>query len=309
MSDQPVDALVTHHQWDINGLDMHVVEAGEGPLVVLLHGFPDFWFSWRRQIPVLVDAGYRVLAPDLRGYAGTEAPAGVGAYRLEHLVADVIDLIDVAGADHASLVGHDWGGILAWSVAAAHPDRCRRLAVCNIPHPRAVTRALRHPSQLLRSWYTYAFQVPVAPELALQARNGALLRQVLRSGATRTDSFTDEDLDRYVDTLVHRGNLTGPINYYRAAGRGRSRLPGIRQGVRWLMPVNQPVLVQWGERDQALISELADPPRGLVPHATTIRYPHAGHWVHLDEATAVGSELLRFLDDPPGPGTERGRRY
>jgi epoxide hydrolase 4 len=225
----PVDDVVTHHRWTVNGLDVHLVEAGEGPLVVLLHGFPDFWYSWRRQIPELSAAGFRVLAPDLRGYADTEVPLGVAAYRLEHLVADVADLVTVAGERSAHLVGHDWGGIIAWTAAATHPERCDRLAVCNTPHPRAVRRAFRHPRQLVRSWYTYAFHVPVVPELALRARDSRLLRQVLRAGAMRDDSFSDADLDRYTEALLGRGDLTGPINYYLPVGRAPLRWPFARR--------------------------------------------------------------------------------
>ena len=297
MTIPPVDELITHHHRTVNGLEVHLVEAGEGPLVVLLHGFPDFWYSWRHQIPALAAAGFRVLAPDLRGYADTEAPRGVTAYRLEHLVADVVDLITVAGEQRAHLVGHDWGGIVAWTAAAAHPERFDRLAVCNIPHPSALRRALRRPSQLARSWYTYAFQVPIAPELALRALHGRLLRRVLRAGATRRDSFSDADLDRYTHALLDRGDLTGPVNYYRAVGRTPLRWPFASQGPGAPHPlaVRQPVLVQWGERDHALIPQLAEPPRDLVPDARTIRYPDAGHWVHLDEAEAVNTELLRFL--------------
>jgi len=295
----PVDDLITHHHWTVNALDMHLVEAGEGPLVVLLHGFPDLWYSWRRQIPALAAAGFRVLAPDLRGYADTEAPRGVAAYRLEHLVADVVDLVTVAGEQRAHLIGHDWGGIVAWTAAATHPERFDRLAVCNIPHPRAFRRAFRHPRQLVRSWYIYAFQVPIAPVLALRAHDGRLLRQVLRAGATRSDSFSDADLDRYTDALLGRGDLTGPLNYYRAVGRTPPRWPfaSHEPGAPHPLAVLQPVLVQWGERDHALIPQLAEPPRDLVPDATTIRYPGAGHWVHLDEADAVNTQLLRFLAD------------
>jgi epoxide hydrolase 4 len=279
----------------VGELRMHVVEAGDGPLVVLLHGFPDFWYSWRRQIPALVAAGYRVVAPDLRGYAGTEAPRAVDAYRLERLVADVAGLIDAMGEERAALVGHDWGGLVGWAMAETHPELVERLAVCNLPHPTSFARGLLTTAQLLRSWYAYTFMLPGLPELALGANDAALLRRVLRSGAQRPDSFTDGDLDRYVEALTVQGDLTGPVNYYRALGwrvvRRAGRLgPGLGAD-----PVTQPVLVLWGDRDAALAPALADPPAELVPDARVIHFADAGHWVHLDAADEVNAELLSFL--------------
>jgi epoxide hydrolase 4 len=293
-----VDDLVTHRRITVGSLDMHVAEAGDGPLVVLLHGFPDFWYSWRRQIPALVDAGYRVLVPDLRGYADTDAPRGVTAYRIEHLVADVRGLISAAGQDRASLVGHDWGGIVAWAAAGAHPEGIERLAVCNGPHPKHFQGALFSSRQLLRSWYVFAFQLPWLPEFALRANNGRLLRRLLRSGAERASSFTDEDLDRYADALLGRRGLSGPIDYYRAAVR-EIRRPSEGFAADRAVPVHQRVLVLWGERDPALIPELAEPPTELVPDARVVRYRDAGHWVHLDEAEAVNAEVLRWLSGAP----------
>lgn len=292
------DDLVTHRRLVVGELRMHVAEAGEGPLVVLLHGFPDFWYSWRRQIPALVEAGYRVLVPDLRGYADTEAPRGVAAYDVAHLVTDVAGLVAAVGEERATLVGHDWGGMVGWVAAGARPDLFERLAVCNIPHPTAFQRGLRTIGQLRRSWYVFAFQLPGFPELALGAGDGALLRRVLRAGARRSDSFTDEDLDRYVEALVGHGSLSGPVNYYRAAGRraGRRAVRRLARGAGdEVVTIEQPVLVLWGEHDVALSSALAEPPPQLVSDARVVRFPEAGHWVHLDEAEAVNAELLRFL--------------
>ena len=294
-----LDELVTHRQMIVGGLRMHVAEAGQGPPVVLLHGFPDFWYSWRRQIPALVDAGYRVLAPDLRGYADTESPRGVRAYRMERLVADVAGLLRATGQP-ALLVGHDWGGAIAWETAAAHPELVARLAVCNMPHSRRFQQGLRTRRQLQRSWYIGFFQLPVIPELLLRAGRGYALRRVLREHATRSDAFTGADLDRYVEALIGRGDLTGPVNYYRAAVRAALRGGAVfgPAGGR----VAQPVLVLWGERDLALGAELAEPPGDLVPDARVVRYPEAGHWVHLDEHEAVTAELVRFADDTGSAG-------
>ncbi len=287
-----VDDLVTHRQWVVDGLRMHVAEAGAGPAVVLLHGFPDFWYSWRHQIPALVEAGYRVLAPDLRGYADSEAPRGVRAYRLERLVADVVGLIAAAGEERVVLVGHDWGGEIAWTTAARHPELVSRLVVCNMPHPRRFRDGLRTRRQLARSWYLALFQLPVVPELLFGLARGWGLRRVLRDGTLRADAFTDADLDRTVEALLVRGSLTGPLNYYRAAVRRALR--GDEAFGASDAGVSCPVLVLWGQQDLALTPGLAEPPPALVPDARLVRYPEAGHWVHLDAPAAVTEQLVAF---------------
>ena len=173
----------SHHQAIVNGVRLHYVEAGEGPLVVLLHGFPEFWYAWRDQIPALAAAGYRVVAPDMRGYNLSEKPPGVTSYRLEHLTADVAALIRQLGAERATVVGHDWGGAVAWQLPVFHPEVVERLAVLNAPHPGALLRELRTLEQLRRSWYIAFFQLPWLPELALRAGDAALLRRMLRQDA------------------------------------------------------------------------------------------------------------------------------
>ena len=151
---------------DLGDVRLHYVEAGEGPLVVLLHGFPEFWFSWRFQIPALAAAGFRVVAPDMRGYNLSSRPAEVAAYDTDRLAADVRGLIRELGAERALLAGHDWGGAVAWITAMNHPEVVERLAILNVPHPRRMLQGLRTPRQLAKSWYFLAFQVPWLPERA-----------------------------------------------------------------------------------------------------------------------------------------------
>jgi pimeloyl-ACP methyl ester carboxylesterase len=158
----------------VNGIRLHYVEAGTGPLVLLLHGFPEFWGSWRHQIPALADAGFRVLAPDLRGYNLSSKPAGVESYRVAELVGDVVGLIRHAGEERATVVGHDWGGAIAWATAMRRGERIHRLIILNAPHPAAYLRELRRPGQLLRSWYVFFFQLPLLPECLVRARDYAL---------------------------------------------------------------------------------------------------------------------------------------
>src|SRR5579875_4028836 len=161
------DATLRHGTAALSEVRLHYVEAGEGPLVVLLHGFPDFWYGWRHQIPALARAGFRVVAPDLRGYNLSSRPEGVQAYTVRRLAADVRELIAERGESQADIAGHDWGAIVAWALAAWHPDAVRRLAILNVPHPRRMAEGLRTWRQLRRSWYTIFFQLPLIPERKL----------------------------------------------------------------------------------------------------------------------------------------------
>src|SRR5438128_2134073 len=154
----------THSRVTVNGVGLHLVEAGQGPPVVLLHGFPEFWYSWRRQIPALAESGFRVVAPDQRGYGQSGKPRGWRAYRIENLAQDVADLIAHLGEERAHVVGHDWGGGTAWATAMLHAERVASLAILNVPHPERMLRALRTPRQLAKSWYIFFFQIPWLPE-------------------------------------------------------------------------------------------------------------------------------------------------
>src|ERR687897_404184 len=186
------------HRWvDVGGLRLHCVEAGTGPLVVLLHGFPQFWYAWRHQLPALADADYR---PRL-------------------LAQEVADLIVALGAGSATVAGHDWGGVLAWLLAMHYPERVQRLVVLNAPHPIRFLKGLGSPRQLRRSWYILAFQAPWLPERLLAARDFQALRRALGRQPTRPGAFTTQDIDRYVAAAAQPGALRAAINYYRAAVR------------------------------------------------------------------------------------------
>lgn len=282
----------THHFADLRGLRLHYVTAGEGPLVVLLHGFPDFWYSWRHQIPYLASAGFKVVAPDMRGYNLSDSPAGVDAYGLDLLVEDVKLLVEHLGADRAHVVGHDWGAIVAWYFAMGHGDALERLAILNVPHPARFVEMARSPRQALRSWYVAFFQAPLAPEALLSAMDFWTLRQVLRNEPTRPDAFDDTDIEAYVEAARNSGGMRGPINYYRALAR-RNPLEALRES----RVIEHETLVLWGERDGALESRFADPPAKLVPNRHVVRFEQAGHWVHLEEPDRVNDALARFLQD------------
>lgn len=280
---------VEHKQAVVNGVRLHYVEAGEGPLVVLLHGFPEFWWSWRWQIPALVEAGYRVIAPDQRGYAQSEKPVGWRNYRIELLAADVAALIRESGEERAFVVGHDWGAAVAWMVATLHPEVVERLAILNVPHPETMMRTLRrNPKQLLHSWYMFFFQIPWLPERLLgRGGRGVLARTY---GDARPGAFTDADLDRYVEALRGAEGFRGPINWYRAALR---QPPKRAQAL--FRPIPAEVLVIWGEQDRFLLASMAQPSPALVPHVRVERLPDASHWVQHDEPERVNALLTGFF--------------
>lgn len=283
--------LIEHRTAHLPGVRLHVVEAGRGPLVILLHGFPEAWFAWQHQIPALARAGFRVLAPDMRGYNLSSKPKGVDAYRIEHLVADVADLVRWAGAERATVVGHDWGANVAWHFAMQRGELLDRLAILNVPHPARMPGALRKPAQLFRSSYMFFFQVPRLAEAAFLALDAAPLRKVLATDPVRKGAFTPEDIERYVAAAKQPGALTGGMNYYRAAFRQPKEQARPRV-------IEAPVLVIWGEQDRFLGKELADPPGCLVPDVRVARLPDASHWVQNDRPERVNQLLLEFLREP-----------
>ena len=284
---------LAHRYADLGEVRLHYVEAGEGPLVVLLHGFPEFWFSWRVQIPALAAGGFRVVAPDMRGYNLSDKPGGLESYALERLARDVERLIGALGEERAVIVGHDWGGIVAWATAALHPGRVERLAILNVPHPERLSRGLRTPRQLLKSSYAFFFQIPWLPEKVLRAGDFALVRSVFRNDPVRPGTFGGDDIDRYVEALSRPGALTAAINYYRALAR---RAPTLAKKLR--RRIGAPVLVIWGQKDLFLVPELARPHPALVPNARVERLPDASHWVQQDRPERVNALLLDFLGSP-----------
>jgi pimeloyl-ACP methyl ester carboxylesterase len=278
-----------HHEALVNNVRLHWVEAGAGTPVLLLHGFPEFWWEWRRQIQPLADAGFRVIAPDLRGYNLSDKPRGVSAYRIENLVADVEGLIRQTGAQRAHVVGHDWGGIVAWWLAMISPECVDRLAILNAPHPAVFRRELRKPDQMLRSWYAAAFQVPVLPEMAIRRNDFAILEGIFRASSVRPGAFTDDDIRRYTESAGRPGALTAMLNYYRAALRYPG--PPTRR-------IDHRTLLIWGERDQALSIRNTHGLEEWVPNLRIERIPEASHWVAAEVPDRVNALLPDFLTRP-----------
>ena len=265
---------------------LHVVQAGpaDGPLLILLHGFPEFWYGWKRQIEPLAQAGYRVWVPDQRGYNLSDKPTGLDGYSIDQLAADVIGLIDAAGQEKAIVVGHDWGAAVAWWVAIKHPERIERLVVLNVPHPAVMKRFVsRSLGQMLRSWYIGFFQLPWLPERLVRARNWAALVRTMR-GSSRPGTFSDADLIQYRTAWSQPGAITAMINWYRAALR---RLPARSTSAR----VTVPTLLIWGTRDRFLKREMAQPSIDRCDNGRVVFLEKATHWVQHEEAERV-TELI-----------------
>jgi len=270
-----------------NGIGFHVATCGprEGPPVVLLHGFPEFWFGWRRQMEPLANAGWQVIAPDQRGYGESDKPAGIGAYALDTLADDVCGICSQLGHERFAVVGHDWGGIVAWHLAAREPERVSRLAILNAPHPATLaTYALTHPLQAVRSAYVGFFQMPWLPELALRANDHALLELTL-SGSSLPGAFDEAALRKYREAWARDGALEAMLNWYRAMPLAR---PLGRR-------IEVPVKVLWGDADPALSSGLAEAGAAFCSACEVVHLPRATHWLHQEMPEEVNASLVEFL--------------
>jgi pimeloyl-ACP methyl ester carboxylesterase len=267
------------------GLDVVASGPADGPPVLLLHGFPEFWYGWHRQVDALAAAGCRVLVPNQRGYDTSDKPRGVGAYSLDVLVEDALAVGALAGDRPLHVVGHDWGGLVAWWLALRAPDHVASATILNAPHPVAFRGYLAaHPSQRRRSRYIAAFQLPWLPEWLLARDDCALLKRTL-VGSSRRGTFGDDDLARYVEAWRRPGALTAMLNWYRALGRAR---PAAVADPR----VRVPVRVLWGERDRFLEAGLADASLALCDRGSQRRFATATHWLQHEEPAAVTEEVL-----------------
>lgn len=269
-----------------NGIRLHYVALGQGPLALLLHGFPEFWYSWRHQLPALARAR-RVVALDLRGYNLSDKPAS--GYDLATLTDDLRGVIAAFGERQADVIGHDWGGVLAWALAIRAPDAVRSLAVLNAPHPGPLRRELLNPEQMRRSAYVAFFQLPWLPERSISRDGFSYVWRLFRAADRRRAWLRDEDIARYVAALARPGALTAALDYYRLL---------VRSGGASLGParvITAPTLLLWGERDPYLGIELT---YGLEPWVRDLRiqrFPGAGHWLNQQAAAEVNAALAAFL--------------
>jgi epoxide hydrolase 4 len=279
-----------HHFIETNKIKLHYVSQGKGKLMLMLHGFPEFWYSWRHQIPEFAD-NYHVVAIDLRGYNESDKPQELEAYKISELVADVKGVINGLGYENCILVAHDWGGLIAWYFAYAYPEMLEKLIVLNIPHPALFIEGLKTPQQLLKSWYVFAFQIPWLPEFLWQLNDYRAIADAFTNMAIDKTAFSESDLDAYKNAAAKRGALTATINYYRCL------FPSLweRSDRQWDI-LNVPTLTIWGENDTALGKELTYNTQKYVRDWQIKYIPNCSHWVQQEQPALVNRYIREFID-------------
>jgi len=278
-----------HEYAEVNGVRLHYVTAGNGPLIIFLHGFPEFWYEWKDQLPDFAK-DHRAVAPDMRGYNLSAKPADVDAYQMKNLVEDVRAL------------AHDWGGGVAWSFAIAHPEYLEKLVIVNCPHPAILARELSsNPAQQKASQYMLFFRSPQA-EQTLSANNYAGLVDAVLGDGLKTGVFSEADKQAYIAAWSQPGALTGGLNYYRAANLGppvpgATTSEGPASGVDAAsLVVKVPTLVIWGEKDTALLTGNLDGMNQFVPNLTVKRIPDGSHWVIHEKPALVNQYIREFIE-------------
>lgn len=275
------------HEYIIsNGVKLHYVTQGEGPLMLMLHGFPEFWYSWRHQIPEFAK-DHKVVALDLRGYNDSDKPQDAGSYTMDELLLDVEGVLQGLGYDRCILVGHDWGGAIAWCFTSAYPQYVEKLIILNMPHPAKFREGLRTLEQLQRSWYVFLFQLPWLPEFLLEWGSYRAIGTMLRETAVHKEAFSTQDLEAYKDAAAKRGALTAMLNYY------RNLFPGMLEQ-EW-EPIMVPTLLIWGENDVALNKDLTHGTEAYVPNLRIHYIANSGHWVQQEQPQLVNQYMREFV--------------
>jgi pimeloyl-ACP methyl ester carboxylesterase len=270
-------------------IELHAVAAGppDGPVLVLLHGFPEFWYSWHKQIEPLAAAGFHVIVPDQRGYNKSSKPSGAASYALSELTSDVLAIANQLGQERIFLAGHDWGAAVAWSVALLHPHRVAKLAILNVPHPSVMLRYLKsNLRQIRRSWYMFLLQLPSLPEHVFSAFDFRFGKRALLN-SSRPGTFSNDDLAQYRAAWSQPGALTAMMNWYRATFRYRSKFPD--------STVHVPTRILWGERDAFLLSEMAHDSLRYCDSAELYTFADASHWLQHEEPARVSELLIDFF--------------
>ena len=291
MTDDLLAPLGQRRVVSANGIDIEVFESGEGErLALLLHGFPEHAISWRFLAPVLVGMGFRVWAPNQRGYGGTTTPSSRSDYTLEKLTGDIAGLIDASGAKSVTLIAHDWGALLAWTFAIRKIRPLEKLVILNVPHPLCFRREYaNNPKQKKKSWYTRFFQIPFLPEALLSRKGGAPIAKMLRSTSANKANFPRDVLAIYAANAARKGGMTGMLNWYRQAMNDLFRATDL--GAR----IEIPVLVIWGEKDVALEVATLNGTDQYARDLKIVRLPNASHWVQQDAPEEVAAEARGFL--------------
>lgn len=274
-----------------NGIKLNVARQGpvEGRPLLFLHGFPEFWYGWREQIPFFAEEGFRVLAPDQRGYNLSDKPDSISDYSIDKLTADVLGLIEQSGLERVNLVGHDWGGAVAWWIATFYPDYLNKLVILNIPHPSVFLQNIRsNPRQLVKSWYMMFFQLPWLPE-ALSSMNDFYAWKYMLRETSRHGTFSDEELERYVEAWSRPRAARSMLNWYRALLWNRPDRTGENT------KVTIPTLILWGERDVAFASGVEEKTTEVCETVELKTFPESTHWVQHEQPDRINREILDFL--------------
>jgi pimeloyl-ACP methyl ester carboxylesterase len=298
----PSAAEIRHAFVEANGLRFHVANCGEGEgdrLALFLHGFPECWYSWRHQLPLMARLGYRAWAPELRGYGESDRPSRVQDYAIEKLMADVQGLIDASGAREVVLIGHDWGAIIAWYFAMRFPEAIDRLVIMNVPHPGAAEKAFESREQRRKSWYALFFQLPWLPERLLGLRRARPLVQMFRQTGLDESTFPDEAVRIHRENALRPGARKAMLDYYRALFRGGGAK---RQKALGFPMIETPTLMIWGEQDIALTKQTTFGTDRFVKDLTLRYLPDASHWVQQDDPATVNRMLEAWLAGDPVPG-------
>jgi len=285
----PLEFRVLH----INGIALHVVLAGPegGKPLIFLHGFPEFWFAWRRQIEHFVSSGHRVIIPDQRGYNLSGKPAGIASYSIDLLARVVVGVLDKVSDSKAFVVGHDWGAVVTWYLAARYSEKVSRAVMLSVPHPRIfIENLIMNPAQLRRSWYIFYFQLPWLPEFIARRRNWALLIRVLRD-TSPPGVFSGSDLKQYKESWAKKGALTAMLNWYRAALLRPSKLALDREASR----VKVPALLILGKHDQFADEAMAKESLRYCDNGHLEMFESASHWVQHEEPAKVNNLLSEFF--------------
>lgn len=299
-STSDIDDRIRTEFVEANHLRFEVDMCGDGEkLALCLHGFPEHSISWRYQLPMLAELGYKVWAPNLRGYGNTSVPMFMEDYAIENLMDDVAALIDAAGCEEVVLIAHDWGAVIAWNFAIRQIRPLKRLIICNVPHPVPAGKAFtRGFAQLKKSWYILFFQLPRLPEMMMKMRKGRGMGELIKESASHPDNFPDDVVDLYNENGSRPENLTGMINYYRALVRGGGAK---RQRDLGYPMIDTPTLMLWGEDDMALTKETTFGTEDVVKDFTIRYLPRISHWVQQDAPDEVNAMMSAFLKGEPVP--------
>ena len=290
--------MIRHDFFEKDGIRLHYAAAGEGKLILFAHGFPEFWYSWKNQLEEF-GRTHLAVAPDLRGYNLSSKPSNVADYKISVLVDDLLGLAEHLGFQKFTLVGHDWGGALAWAVAIGHPERVEKLVIINAPHPFTFARELKSNwAQRRASWYILLFRTPLAEMLLRFNGYSALVRSTLRDGLKK-NYFNERDRQAYLEAWSQPGALTGGLNYYRALpltnffSKKQLKIPGLDTDS---FLVRVPTLVLWGEKDPYLLPGNLDGLEEFVSDLTVRRFPDGSHWIIHERPALINSAVRGFLE-------------